>query len=152
MKDSCRARTCICTVRGLTDSLVNAKKVLSLDLSKDVSSAKGGRNKYPPGRLGHNMTQIDSLGPTVGNDNTKVLHFHALQQKTATRINTTQACACIHTHFLSYLNLHCLRLDNMDFVLVATPDSIIHNSHAADGMVSVTEVHQVVITEIPLTI
>lgn len=40
----------------------------------------------------------------------------------------------------------------MDFVLVATPDSIIHNGHAADGMVSVTEVHQVIITEIPLTI
>lgn len=87
------------------------------------------------------MTQIDSLGPTVSNDNRKVVHFHTLQQTTAIRTNITQACACIHRHLLSYLNLHCLRLDYMDFVLVATPDSIIHNSHAADGMVSVTEVH-----------
>lgn len=59
---------------------------------------------------------------------------------------------CIHTHLLSYLNLHCLRLNNMDFVLVATPDSVIHNSHTADRMVSMTKVHEVVITEIPLTI
>lgn len=55
-------------------------------------------------------------------------------------------------HVLSYLNLHCLRLYNMDFVLVATPDSIIDHSHATDGVVSVAKIHQVVITEIPLTI
>lgn len=90
------------------------------------------------------MTQTDSLGFAVSNDNPK--------QRTAVRINTTQVCACIGTYVLSYLNLHCLRLDNMDFVLVATPDSIIDHSHAADGVMSVAKIHQVVITEIPLTI
>jgi len=47
--------------------------------SKDLSSAKEGRNKYSSGRLRHNVTKIDSLGPAVSNDSTKVLHFHTLQ-------------------------------------------------------------------------
>lgn len=80
------------------------------------------------------MTQTDNLGQEL------------------LRINTTQVCAGIDMYVLSYLNLHCLRLDNMDFVLVATPDSIIDHSHATNGVVSVAKIHQVVITEIPLTI
>lgn len=60
-------------------------------------------------------------------------------------------CARTHTQ-PPHLNLHCLGLDDMDFVLIATPDSIIHDSHAADGMVGVTQVHQVIVAEIPLTI
>lgn len=39
------------------------------------------------------------------------------------------------------LNLHGLGLDDVHLVLVATPHAVVHNSHAADGVVRVAQVH-----------
>lgn len=50
------------------------------------------------------------------------------------------------------LNLHGLGLDNVHFVLVATPDAVAHNGHAADGVVWVAQVHQVVVAQVPLAV
>lgn len=82
MKESCKAQTYICTVCDPI-ALLKTKKVLSSDLSKDLSSAKGGRNEYLSGRLCHKMTQTDSLTIFIlqsAMDNKNVLHFHSRKQ------------------------------------------------------------------------
>jgi len=40
----------------------------------------------------------------------------------------------------------------LDFIAIATPHFVVHHCHTADGMVRTTEIQQVVIVEVPLTI
>lgn len=40
----------------------------------------------------------------------------------------------------------------MHLVLVATPDSVVYNSHATDGVVWVAQVHQMIVAQVPLAI
>lgn len=42
---------------------------------------------------------------------------------------------------MTHLDLHALGLDDVDLVLVATPNLIMDHSHAADGVMRPTEVH-----------
>lgn len=53
---------------------------------------------------------------------------------------------------MAHLNLHALGLNDVDFVLVAAPNLIVDHSHAADGVMRPTEVHEVVVGQIPLAI
>ncbi|KAK2097297.1 hypothetical protein P7K49_022748 [Saguinus oedipus] len=50
------------------------------------------------------------------------------------------------------LNLHGLGLDDVHLVLVPTPHTVIHNRHAADRVVRVAQVHQVIVAQVPLAI
>lgn len=43
--------------------------------------------------------------------------------------------------FTTHLDLHALRLDDVDLVLVATPNLIVDHSHAADGVMRPAKVH-----------
>lgn len=51
-----------------------------------------------------------------------------------------------------YLDLHVLGLDDVDLVLVAAPDFVVHHGHAADGVMRPAEVHEVVVGQVPLAI
>lgn len=46
---------------------------------------------------------------------------------------------------VTHLDLHTLRLDDVDLVLVAAPDFIVDDCHAADGVVRTAKVHQVIV-------
>lgn len=50
------------------------------------------------------------------------------------------------------LDLHGLGLDDVHLVLVAAPDAVVHDGHAADGVVRVAQVHQVVVAQVPLAV
>lgn len=50
------------------------------------------------------------------------------------------------------LDLHCLGLDDVHLVLVAAPDAVVYDGHAADGVVRVAQVHQVVVAQVPLAV
>lgn len=43
-------------------------------------------------------------------------------------------------------------MNDLDFIAIATPHFVVHHCHTADGMVRATEIQQVVIVEVPLTI
>lgn len=51
-----------------------------------------------------------------------------------------------------HLDLHALGLDDVDLVLVAAPDFVVHHGHAADGVMRPAEVHEVVVGQVPLAI
>lgn len=53
---------------------------------------------------------------------------------------------------VSYLYLHGLGLHHIDFVLVATPNFIMDNSHAAHGLVGLAQLYLMVVVQIPLPI
>lgn len=44
-----------------------------------------------------------------------------------------------------HLDLHVLGLDDVDLVLVAAPDFVVHHGHAADGVMRPAEVHEMVV-------
>lgn len=46
---------------------------------------------------------------------------------------------------MTHLDLHALGLDDVDFVLVATPHLIVDHGHAADRMMRPTQIHEVVV-------
>lgn len=50
------------------------------------------------------------------------------------------------------LDLHRLGLDDVHLVLVAAPDTVVHDGHAADGVVRVAQVQQVVVAQVPLAV
>lgn len=52
----------------------------------------------------------------------------------------------------THLDLHVFGLNDVNLVLVAAPHLIVDDSHAADGVMRPTEVHEVVVGQIPLTI
>lgn len=59
----------------------------------------------------------------------------------------------IHHGTHSYLYDHGQRTDNVDFVLVPTPDTApIHDCHTADRLLGVPQHNQVVVDQVPLTI
>lgn len=151
VKSHCKINTCLDSTWP-HKLLGKGKENCQFRLTDRIMLCKGRKEQISPGTLDHNVTQTVKSWSCSQQWQPKGSEFHTLQQRTAVRITTPQVCACIDTYVLSYLNLHCLRLYNMDFVLVATPDSIIDHSHATDGVVSVAKIHQVVITEIPLTI
>lgn len=51
-----------------------------------------------------------------------------------------------------YLYPHGLGLDDVDLVPVAAPHLVVHHTHTADGVVRPTQVQQVVVGQIPLTV
>lgn len=53
---------------------------------------------------------------------------------------------------LSCLYFHSFGLDDVDLVPVAAPHFIMHHRHAADGVMRTTQVQQVVVGQIPLTV
>ena len=54
--------------------------------------------------------------------------------------------------FETHLNLHAFWLNDVNLVLVAAPHFVVDYSHAADGVMRSTEVHEVVVGQIPRTI
>lgn len=52
----------------------------------------------------------------------------------------------------AHLDLHALGLDDVDLVLVAAPHLVVDHGHTADGVMRSTEVHEVIVGQIPLAI
>lgn len=66
-------------------------------------------------------------------------------------INISVGTSCVLT-VLAYLYLHGFGLHHIDLVLVAAPDLVVHDSHAADGVVGFPQVQQVEVDQVPLSI
>ena len=43
-------------------------------------------------------------------------------------------------------------MNDLDFIAIATPHFVVHHCHTANGMVRATEIQQVIIVKVPLTI
>lgn len=79
-----------------------------------------------------------SLGPTIGS-------FHETRAQTNTR-------TCLFFQWICYLYFHASWMNDLDFIAIATPHFVVYYCHTTNGMVRATEIQQVVIVEVPLTI
>lgn len=60
--------------------------------------------------------------------------------------------ACLNTQTHLYLDLHGSGMHHIDLVPVATPHPVVHDRHAADGVMLLPQVQQVVVGQVPLSI
>ena len=79
-----------------------------------------------------------SLGPKIGS-------FHENK-------STDEHARLSFFQWICYLYFHASWMNDLDFIAIAAPHFVVHHCHTTNGMVRATEIQQVVIVEVPLTI